>query len=112
MLASLATALLLDPPVWGREPSTEPHAERLAQNSPSRRIAAPLLIRQGTADSLITPASQAKFVETDQLDREVTTAVLDDDRIEVGRQDRHLSGEWSGMSQISHLPWTPCCAER
>ena len=64
VLVSLATALLLDQPVWRREPSTGPFAERLAENSPTGRIAAPLLIGQGTADSLITPASQAEFVET------------------------------------------------
>ena len=93
VLVSLATALLLDPPVWGREPSTGPLAERLAQNSPSGRIAAPLLIRQGTADSLITPASRAKFVET-----RCTEGQPVDYRTHAGRD--HVA-----LMHRTHLPW-------
>lgn len=64
VIVSLATALLLDQPVWRREPTTGPFAARLAQNSPTGHIAAPLLIGQGTADTLITSDSQAAFVES------------------------------------------------
>ncbi len=64
VIVSLATALLLDQPVWRREPTTGPFAVRLAQNSPTGPIAAPLLIGQGTADTLITSDSQAAFVES------------------------------------------------
>ena len=64
VLVSLATALLLDQPVWGREPGAGPLAARLTENSPTGPITAPLLIGQGTADTLITPAAQAEYVET------------------------------------------------
>ncbi|MDV3221009.1 lipase family protein [Intrasporangium sp.] len=62
VLVSVATALLLDQPVWNREPTTRPFANRLAENSPTGPITAPLLIAQGTADTLITPASQQAYV--------------------------------------------------
>ena len=62
VLVSIATALLLDQPVWQRDPTTGPLAARLAENSPAGTIAVPLLVGQGTADTLITPASQAAFV--------------------------------------------------
>ena len=62
VIVSIATALLLDRPVWRQEPTTGPFAVRLAENSPTGPITAPLLIGQGTADTLITSASQAAFV--------------------------------------------------
>lgn len=62
VIVSIATALLLDQPVWRQEPTTGPFAVRLAENSPTGPITAPLLIGQGTADTLITSASQAAFV--------------------------------------------------
>jgi uncharacterized membrane protein HdeD (DUF308 family)/alpha-beta hydrolase superfamily lysophospholipase len=62
VLVSVATALLLDQPVWGREPTEGAFAKRLAENVPSGPIAAPLLIGQGRADTLIAPAAQQAYV--------------------------------------------------
>ena len=62
VLVSLATALLLDQPVWRREPTEGPFAARLAENTPTGPIPAPLFIGQGLDDTLISPSSQDAFV--------------------------------------------------
>ena len=62
ILVSLATALLLDQPVWGRDPTEGAFGARLAENTPTGAISAPLFIGQGLDDTLISPSSQAAYV--------------------------------------------------
>jgi len=61
-LVSVLTAVAADQPVWSRDPSSGPLAERVAENVPTLPIAAPVLLAQGLADPLITPASQEEYV--------------------------------------------------
>lgn len=61
-LVSVATVLSLDKPVWSRDPGTGPLAVRLRENVPTGRIAAPVLLAQGGADTLVTPAAQDAYV--------------------------------------------------
>jgi len=61
-LVSVLAAVAADQPVWSRDPSTGPLAERIAENVPTLPIAAPVLLAQGLADPLITPASQDQYV--------------------------------------------------
>lgn len=62
VLVSLGQSLLLDRPIWDRDPTSGPFGARLAQNVPTGRVDAPLLLAQGGADTLITPAAQADYV--------------------------------------------------
>lgn len=62
VLVSLGQSLLLDRPIWDRDPTSGPFGARLAQNVPTGRLDAPLLLAQGGADTLITPAAQAAYV--------------------------------------------------
>jgi uncharacterized membrane protein HdeD (DUF308 family) len=64
ILASVLAAVSLsaDPVIWSRDPTTGPLGERLAQNVPTGPFAAPVLIGQGAADTLILPSMQRKFV--------------------------------------------------
>lgn len=63
ILVSLGQSLLLDRAIWDRDPTTGPFGQRLAENVPTGRVEAPLLIGQGEADTLITPAAQDAYVE-------------------------------------------------
>ena len=62
----LATRLeaetLLGGAAFAADPAAGPLGERLRQNAPTAPIAAPVLILQGGADGLVTPAMQARFV--------------------------------------------------
>ena len=60
---SLLGSLVLHQPIWGEEPSAGALADRLLQNSPTSPIAAPLLLLQGAADTLIRPEAQAAYVD-------------------------------------------------
>ncbi|WP_131103179.1 lipase family protein [Ornithinimicrobium sufpigmenti] len=62
VLVSLGQSLLLDRPIWDRDPTTGPFGARLEQNVPTGRVEAPLLVAQGEADTLITPAAQEAYV--------------------------------------------------
>ena len=62
MLVSVATVLSLDKPVWSRSPDRGALGVHLRENVPTDRIAAPLLLAQGEADELVTPAAQAAYV--------------------------------------------------
>lgn len=60
---SVGQSLLLDRPVWHRDPTTGPLGERLEQNVPTGRVEAPLLVAQGAADTLVTAQAQRAWVE-------------------------------------------------
>ena len=63
VVVSALTALLLDQPVWAHaDPFTGAFGDRLAQNVPSGPIAAPLLVAQGSADSIVVASSQDEYV--------------------------------------------------
>lgn len=62
VLVSLGQSLLLDRVIWDRDPTTGPFGRRLTENVPTAPIEAPLLIAQGEADTLITPAAQQEYV--------------------------------------------------
>lgn len=62
VFVSLGQSLLLDRPIWDRDPTEGPFGARLAQNVPTGGLEAPLLVAQGEADSLITPAAQEDYV--------------------------------------------------
>lgn len=73
MLVSLGQSLVLDRPIWDRDPTTGPFGRRLAENVPTGTVEAPLLIAQGEADTLITPEAQEAYVsdrctESQQVD--------------------------------------------
>lgn len=61
-LVSLATSIVADRPVWARSLSEGALAERAAENVPTLPITMPVLLAQGGADSLITPALQDAYV--------------------------------------------------
>ncbi|WP_206447052.1 alpha/beta fold hydrolase [Agrococcus sp. KRD186] len=61
-LVSLATSIVADQPVWARSLSEGALAERAAENVPTLPIAMPVLLAQGGADPLITPALQDAYV--------------------------------------------------
>lgn len=63
VLVSLGQSLLLDRPIWDRDPTTGAFGRRLAENVPTGPIPAPLLIGQGETDTLITPAAQRAYVD-------------------------------------------------
>jgi hypothetical protein len=61
-LLSAAQALLVGGTIFGKSPLSGAFGERLAQNTPIRPLAAPLLIAQGLADDLVLPSIQEQFV--------------------------------------------------
>lgn len=54
--------LLFGRSIWATDPDTGPFGARLRENTPTGPIAAPVLIAQGDADTVVTPASQATYV--------------------------------------------------
>ena len=56
------TRLLPSAGIFARDPASGPLGERLRQNTPATGIAAPVLIAQGTAEDLVLPALQARYV--------------------------------------------------
>jgi uncharacterized membrane protein HdeD (DUF308 family) len=62
-LVSVATSLALDKPIYTGDPATGALGQRLAQNTPTGPIAAPLLMAQGLADPLVLPSVQAQYVK-------------------------------------------------
>lgn len=61
-LVSVAQSLALDKPIYAGNPAGGPLGQRLAQNTPTGLIQAPLLIAQGLADSLVLPSVHAQYV--------------------------------------------------
>lgn len=64
VLASVLTALAMsrEPTILAADPATGAFGRRLAQNEPPPRVTGPLLLAQGGADTLITPAVQDGYV--------------------------------------------------
>lgn len=64
VIVSVLTALALtgDPDILTADPTTGPFGARLAQNEPPAAGAAPLLLGQGLADSIITAEVQREYV--------------------------------------------------
>jgi pimeloyl-ACP methyl ester carboxylesterase len=60
-VASVATALP-GQPIYRTDPLSGALGKRLAQNTPTRPIKAPLLIAQGLTDPLVLPAVQSRYV--------------------------------------------------
>lgn len=60
-LVSIGTAVGAEP-YFAKSPATGPLGQRLLENIPTGRIEAPLLLAQGTADALVIPAEQQRFV--------------------------------------------------
>ena len=56
------TSLLPSAGIFARDPAGGALGERLRQNTPATGITAPVLIAQGTADDLVLPALQARYV--------------------------------------------------
>ncbi|MFN8632873.1 MAG: alpha/beta fold hydrolase [Chloroflexota bacterium] len=61
-LLSVVEAMLLGGPIFSADPTTGALAERLAENTPRKRVNSPLLIAQGEADQLVLPSVQQRFV--------------------------------------------------
>ncbi|MBD7920266.1 DUF308 domain-containing protein [Cellulomonas sp. Sa3CUA2] len=63
VVVSALTALLLDQPVWAHDdPYTGAFGARLDENVPDGAIDAPLLVAQGTADSIVVASAQDAYV--------------------------------------------------
>lgn len=62
MIVSVVGALLGDKPVWSGDPATGALAVRARENVPTLPIAAPLLVAQGAADTLVKPVAQEEWV--------------------------------------------------
>ncbi|ADG73039.1 conserved hypothetical protein [Cellulomonas flavigena DSM 20109] len=63
VVVSVLTALLLDQPVWAQaDPYTGAFGARLDENVPSGPIGAPLLVAQGSADSIVVASAQDEYV--------------------------------------------------
>ncbi len=63
-LVSLAETLAMDQPLWTGDPTTGAFGERLAENVPTGRVAAPVLVAQGADDTLVVPGMQDAYVGT------------------------------------------------
>lgn len=61
-LVSLATSIFSDSPPWLGSSADGPLGERLEENVPTLLISVPLLLAQGGADTLISPAAQDAYV--------------------------------------------------
>ncbi|GAB3817120.1 hypothetical protein GCM10028820_17530 [Tessaracoccus terricola] len=62
VLVSVATSILGRDPVWSGDPSRGPVLALAHQNVPELPVAAPLLIAQGEADTLVRPQAQQEYV--------------------------------------------------
>lgn len=62
-LLSVATAVTMERPLFRRDPIGGPLGARLDANVPRLPIAAPVLLAQGAADSLVLPDVQGRYVE-------------------------------------------------
>lgn len=62
-LFSLAAAFLLPADLFAKDPLSGPMAEHLSQNTPRGPFPLPVLVAQGTADSLVLPSIQATYVK-------------------------------------------------
>jgi alpha-beta hydrolase superfamily lysophospholipase len=65
VLVSVGTALATGNNVFVGSLDSGPLGSRLAQNIPDQKIQAPVLLAQGDADPLVTPAAQAAYVKTE-----------------------------------------------
>lgn len=63
-LVSLAETLAMDQPLWTGDPTTGTFGDRLAENVPVGPVPAPLLIAQGSEDTLLVPGMQDAYVGT------------------------------------------------
>ncbi len=62
VLVSVLSSLVLDKPIWDGDPDRGALHDRLVQNVPSGPIAAPVLVGQGAADSLVLTSAQDAYV--------------------------------------------------
>jgi alpha-beta hydrolase superfamily lysophospholipase len=62
LVSALETTLLPKDGIFARDPTGGPLGARLAQNTPQGPILAPVFIAQGTADELVQPEIQRRFV--------------------------------------------------
>ncbi|MBX3069368.1 MAG: DUF308 domain-containing protein [Thermomicrobiales bacterium] len=63
MFVSVVETLLLGQSPWSEHPNDGPLGERLQENVPAGSFAAPILLAQGLADTLVIPAAQEAFNE-------------------------------------------------
>ena len=63
LFSVLLTQALPSAGIFSKDPTTGPLGARLAENTPTRIIAAPLLIAQGEIDDLVLPQVQKGYVE-------------------------------------------------
>ena len=61
VLVSVLSTLMFDKPLWNTDPASGALDKHLRENTPTARIAAPLLIAQGEADPLVPPSVQSKY---------------------------------------------------
>ncbi len=60
----MATSLAIDKSVFRRAPSDGAFGQRLAANTPTGPVSAPLLLAQGGTDQLVLPSVQAKYAQS------------------------------------------------
>jgi uncharacterized membrane protein HdeD (DUF308 family)/pimeloyl-ACP methyl ester carboxylesterase len=63
VFVSIASALTADKPIFNAEPTFGALGQRLAENTPTSRIQAPLLVAQGETDPLVLPSIQHAYVQ-------------------------------------------------
>ncbi len=63
VLVSIVSSLALKGPMFRVDPTTGAFGKRLAQNTPTAHVAAPLFVGQGLADALVVPSVQAAYVK-------------------------------------------------
>ncbi|HSX65916.1 lipase family protein [Nocardioides sp.] len=115
-LVSIATSLGLGNTVFSQPATEGPLGARLEENTPTGPIAAPLLIAQGTTDTIIEPSMQTAYV-----DRRCKAGQQVDYRTYAGRdhlglvaQDSPLIGElmaWTTERFMGKAWRTPSCAD-
>jgi hypothetical protein len=76
VFASVLTSLTLGWSSFTTEPSDGALGERLAENTPTAPIRAPLLIGRGEADLLVLPDVQTAFVEARCAEGQATRTAI------------------------------------
>jgi len=99
-IPSVVTAVLSRQPVYSADPLSGALGQRLAQNTPTGPIKAPLVIAQGLDDHLVRPSVQRSYVN-----RLCHSGQSVDYRTYRNRD--HLSLLWPGSSLVPYLlAWT------
>jgi uncharacterized membrane protein HdeD (DUF308 family) len=99
-IPSVVTAVLSRQPIYAADPLSGALGRRLAQNTPTGSIKAPLLIAQGLDDHLVLPSVQRSYIS--RLCHSGQSV-----EYRTYRRRDHLSLIWPGSPLIPHLlAWT------